>query len=187
MGLSFVVPLIDPRDAGIVSAPIPPGMEAEGEAGWNLTLAERGSLPGWYAIAVPADEAEAVDGDRDAFATLRSYDPIYRFDADGPITGIKLEGRQLHNGAFRSLSGLANLKSISLYGSSFEGDALRYLSELEKLEDLGLGRTNVSDEGLGDVGQIPNLRQVWLSDATDLTSTAILALRRANPQLKVFP
>jgi hypothetical protein len=53
IGFSYVVPLIDPKIAGIEWHAIPPGPDAKsGLDDWGLSPAAKGPQPGWFAISV---------------------------------------------------------------------------------------------------------------------------------------
>jgi hypothetical protein len=102
----------------------------------------------------------------------------------------KLENVHLGNGrlgddSLEVLSGLPNLKAMTLQGNEFTDKGLAHLAQMEQLESLwvGLGKTNLTDAGLKHLSGLTGLRTLDLQ-RTGVTEGGIAELKRALPGLK---
>ena len=66
-----------------------------------------------------------------------------------------------------------NLKSIKLTSaSSIDDSALKSLARIQSLESIDLSETTVTDEGLAELGKLPNLRKLVLKECDEVTGEA---------------
>lgn len=85
------------------------------------------------------------------------------------LTGISLEGNQLGNACLEYLTRLPKLQSVSL-GKQFTREAFAILGRLENLTSLDVSELNPE---LGDLKQVPKLRQLSLSGKVYDDETAL--------------
>jgi hypothetical protein len=128
-------------------------------------------------LAGCAREPVLSDMDAGPVAALKPYDPICKLDNVGRVIHLKLEGRHVDDQALEAVKGLTELRGLSLHGASVTDQGLEKIRGL-KLERLGLTSTRITDKGLEHVETLIRLRQVWLMQNPQLSSTRIAELKK---------
>jgi Leucine-rich repeat (LRR) protein len=82
------------------------------------------------------------------------------------------------------LSGLANLKTLYLYGTSVRGPGIGVVATLPKLEALSLQGTPVTDRGILQLKNSKSLKWLQLNN-TGVSDAAIQSLKFALPELEI--
>jgi hypothetical protein len=106
----------------------------------------------------------------DGVPTIHLYDTVGTDDLLSELAHVNgvealtLELTDASNEGMRSVSQIAQLKSLVLYGGrpGIGNEGLRQLKGLSSLERLELINTKVSDDGLASLMQFPNLRSLCL-------------------------
>lgn len=81
------------------------------------------------------------------------------------LESLDLEGTQIHGEALTRLKGLSNLRKLVLGRESQDQD-LEYLKGLPGLEEIDLrGCHRITDAGLVNLAELPNLRALWLPES----------------------
>lgn len=88
---------------------------------------------------------------------------------------VQLSGPEIIDSQIAHVSGLANLKSLSLRGTSVTDGGLAHLSRLTNLKYLNLDRTAITDNGLTHLTRLANLRTLAL-DRTAITDSGLTQL-----------
>ncbi|MCI0681614.1 MAG: hypothetical protein L0Y71_05890 [Gemmataceae bacterium] len=140
------------------------------------------SLAGCTADPPAADELPSID--EQVLIALDYYNPVYKLDADGRVTNIKLEGRHVLASALVELGKLNEVRAISLYGAQVTDDSLANLHGCTKLRNLGLGGTPISDKGLLHLEKLQDLQHIWVPKAR-VSTEAVNGLKNALPGLSV--
>ena len=71
------------------------------------------------------------------------------------------------------LRGFANLKSANFYGSGLDDIGLRYVSDVPTVESLDLQDTRISNEGLGVLARLSDLKYLRLKENAQLSNECI--------------
>jgi hypothetical protein len=85
---------------------------------------------------------------------------------------------------FRSLGTLKTLRTIDLTHSNVNDERLTYLANLPNLESLILNGTKITDEGLKTIGEFAALTNLDVT-GTNVTWAAVAELRVRRPDLKI--
>lgn len=104
------------------------------------------------------------------------------------LENVHLGNAGLGDGTLEVLSGLPNLKTMSLQGNAFTDDGLAHLARMEQLVSLwvGLGKGKITDAGLMHLQGLTNLQTLDVQ-RTAVTDKGVTELQRALPGLgKVF-
>ncbi|HZZ80268.1 MAG TPA: hypothetical protein VFE62_17280 [Gemmataceae bacterium] len=133
---------------------------------------------------MPAPAAKLVP-DQEVLLKLECFDPIYKLDADGRVTRLRLTGRALPTDIVAEIGKLTELHDLDLYGAHVTDDALARLKDLQKLRTLGLGGTPITDKALPHVAVLTALQRVWVPTKTT-SKAAIENLKKKRPDLNVY-
>ena len=101
------------------------------------------------------------------------------------LENVHLSNGQLGDGTLEVLSGLPNLKTMSLQGNAFTDEGLAHLAGMEQLENLwvGLGTPKITDAGLAHLHGLTKLHTLEVQ-RTGVTDKGIAELKRALPGLQ---
>lgn len=124
--------------------------------------------------------------DKAPMEALQPLGPVYKLDADGRVSELTIENKQIDEAAFDQISKLTALRGLNLYGSSFPEPALAKLQELGRLQGMRLGKTPLTDAGLEYLAKVPKLRWLGLRENPGISDGAVKQLEKARPGLKVF-
>jgi len=122
--------------------------------------------------------------DENVLLALDSYEVLYRLDASGRVTYLRLEGRHLPDAIMAEVGKLTELDEMSLAGASFSEDSLAHLHGLKYLRRLGLGGTPITDKALVHLEKLEGLTEVWLT-RRQFSPAALEKLKSARPDLTV--
>ncbi|HZZ79506.1 MAG TPA: hypothetical protein VFE62_13370 [Gemmataceae bacterium] len=136
--------------------------------------------------APPPAGVSTLSADQQVLLKLDCYDPMYKIDADGRVTILRLLGRNLRPDALAEIGKLTELEILDLYGANLTDDGLANLNELQKLRMLGLGGTPITDKALTHLGKLQALNHVWLPKRA-ISKTGLEKLKEACPDVNVHP
>jgi hypothetical protein len=97
------------------------------------------------------------------------------------LAGIDLDQCRIGDCGIANLTGLADLKELSLAGTKISDESLRVVARLVRLETLDLTRTNVTDAGLRKLKSLKRLEVLSVRDSK-VTKAGIAELRAALPE-----
>jgi hypothetical protein len=129
--------------------------------------------------------AKPLSTDEQVLLFLDHYDPIYKLDARGRVSDLKMEGRILPDAVLAEIGKLSELQGLSLYGAVLSDEGLANLKDLQNLLRLGIGNTPITDKGLAQVAKLQSLHSTWVPKA-NLSEEAIDKLKKALPQAQVY-
>jgi hypothetical protein len=140
-------------------------------------------------IAAGCSEApvpeEPASPDEAVLLALDSYNPIYKVNASGRVTHMKLDGQRVLAPVLVEVGKLTELRAVSLYAASITDDSLSNLQDLPYLNHLGLGATPITDRGLEHLEKIHTLRHLWVPRSS-VSDRAVEKLKAAVPRLNVY-
>jgi hypothetical protein len=146
----------------------------------------------WCALAVgcgsadtPVDSPIVLTPDEKVLLALDHYEPMYKVDADGRVTRLRMPRRHLPPEVFTEINKLTELVGLDLYGASVSDEGLARLTELRKLRNLGLGGTPISDKALVHIEKLQSLQYLWLPK-NRVTKAGVEKLKTARPDLNVY-
>ena len=114
------------------------------------------------------------DTDLAHFATLRNVD------------ALNLVGQPITSAGIRTISTMANLKTLVLRHTQIDDASWQYLAKCSALRHLDLTDTRVIGEGMDQLKELKNLQELVLHD-TKVTDAAKQALKVSNPELQISP
>lgn len=87
----------------------------------------------------------------------------------------------------QKLSALRLLKSVNFCGTNLNDIGLRFISTLKTLEHLDLQETEITNQGLAPLSQMPNLKMLRLKGNAQLTNGCMRHIReiRALTELQI--
>src|SRR5687767_13695713 len=91
---------------------------------------------------VPAATASA---DEKVRVALDHYEPMYKIDAKGRVTHLRLQGRHLPVAVLAEVGKLTEVQALDFWGTTLNDEGLAQLKDLQKLRSIGLGSTAVTD------------------------------------------
>ena len=138
-------------------------------------------LPAPVAPAAPAANVE-----EQVLRALDYYEPVYKTDAAGHVTRLRLGGRHVPASVMAEVGKLKHLEGIELFGTTVDDEGLAQLKDLQKLRTIGLVQTNVTDKGLATLEKLGGLQYGWVSKKS-ISAEAIEKLKDARPDLRLFP
>lgn len=115
---------------------------------------------------IPADDAEAV-------AVVEAVTDQIRRGGQGEIIGLDFRDTEVTDETLVAVGKLSQLQQLDLRDGSISDAGLAHLTELKQLKALRLsgksGDTNVTDDGMKFVAQLPNLKllsldSLWVSE-----------------------
>ena len=92
---------------------------------------------------------------------------------------------ELTDSGLANLSGLKELKSLTLYNTRIGDEGIVHLRELTKLEELHLLNTRITDAALEQLEKLPSLKWVNVQE-TKVTPAGIEKFRKAKPGVKLL-
>jgi hypothetical protein len=134
----------------------------------------------------PEPPAAAPPGSPDAkaLAALDHFNPMYKVDAAGRVTHLRLPWQHLPSPALAEIAQLTELQFLELSWSTLNDGGLAQLKDLQHLQTMSLVGTAITDQGLDHLEKLPSLQRVWVSK-NRLSEQAIENLRKARPDLAV--
>jgi hypothetical protein len=100
------------------------------------------------------------------------------------VVDLDLAGQKLADSDFAVLSGLKNLRKLSLARGTVKDAALSHLKGLDKLESLNLFQTEVGDAGLDHLAGCKGLRRLYVFQSK-VTDAGVDKLKASLPGLRV--
>jgi hypothetical protein len=85
----------------------------------------------------------------------------------------------------RELIQLKNLRELNISGVFLTDASLEALASLPELRKLTLGKTSITNEGMGHLKAMPKLQRLLIYDNPQITRAAIAQLRREKPELRI--
>src|SRR5690606_19207145 len=104
--------------------------------------------------AEPADDPEAVQAVEAAGGKITRND-------DGAIVEVAFNTPAVKEFDFAQLEKLPSLETLELWGAEIDNETLDKIKNLE-LRELALENTEITDEGLAKLAEIPSLRTLNL-------------------------
>ncbi len=101
------------------------------------------------------------------------------------LTWLDCSQLELPEGFFDQLTKFKKLQRLHLDGTDVTDEQLAALSQLPNLSYLNLYNTRISDTGLATLQDYPSLQKVFLSQ-TQVTSEGITQLKQASPDLELI-
>lgn len=167
-----------------------------------------------FGVAAGADADAPTDpAERQAAAAVADLGGRVRTDRNDParpvvvvdLNGVQIEDKDLQRlAAFKKLrelvaggspkvtdaglahvQGLDGLEELVLSYTRVTDAGLRDLAGMKRLRKLVLDSTAVTDAGLKELGRLTTLRLLYVGD-TKVTPDGVAALKKANPQVRVF-
>jgi hypothetical protein len=135
--------------------------------------------------AAPLASAPELTPDEKVLRVLDCYDPVYRVDADGRVTRLRLSWRHLPPPIVAEIATLTELRNLDLAFSTITDDGLAQLKDLQNLRSMGLSGTPVTDRGVAYLEKLQGLQYVWLSKQT-ISKAAVDKLKDARPDMHVY-
>jgi hypothetical protein len=105
-------------------------------------------------------------------------------DGEGNVIRLQLNEMQLSAKDFEALGGLSTLRSLSLYRTNVTNEDLRCIRDLPHLEFLVLTSTDVSDGAIEHIKRMRNLRTVCAGNVL-ITPDAVAKLKKDRPRLVI--
>lgn len=103
--------------------------------------------------------------------TETGFSQLYRLQS---LTNLGLSGMNFTNAGFSIIRGFSQLKTLDISDSNAPDRALRDLAHLP-LQSLDLSGTDITDEGMGDLNNIPTLQFLDIS-RTNITNEGLARL-----------
>jgi hypothetical protein len=105
------------------------------------------------------------------FFGAETYQPVRTINMlTGPRSGEK---KQLPDNFLGQLSSLPEIASLGLENTVIAESDWRNIAKFRKLESLLLGRSNITDEGVKYLSQLPELDELSMGDTKGITDAAI--------------
>jgi hypothetical protein len=121
------------------------------------------------------------------FSTLPEFTWLWKLLGDDflmDVGGVILDHRQVTEADLEHLTGLTQLKFVSLYNTPVTDPGLECLKGLTQLEFLSLCDTRVTDAGLAHCSGLTQLRYLRLND-TKVTDKGVKKLQQALPNCEI--
>jgi uncharacterized membrane protein len=99
------------------------------------------------------------------------------------VVELRADGKTLPDSVTAAISGLRNLRRLSLANATFKADGIDF-SALPDLVYLNLTGTDVGEEVLADLSELKRLRKLYVYK-TKLTEDKVAVLKQGNPGLEV--
>ena len=117
-------------------------------------------------LTIAADPQADLIARADRTELLGSKGPFPRTekDAEGNVTGLRLDTMTLSAEEFAALSRLTTLRYLTLNKTNVTTADLRGLTGLTRLEGLQLNSTELGDDAMAELVKFPALRSVCLGD-----------------------
>ena len=106
-------------------------------------------------------------------------------DAFTKVTQVDLAGRQVDDAAFRALTGLKNLETISLDNTQITDASADVFRAMPALATVSLRYTNISDHTAANLAALPRLRSATLT-GTKITDAAVDNLAKQTALQELF-
>ena len=97
---------------------------------------------------------------------------------------LNLDYQQLDSLAWQKIGAFTNLRKLSVKNSNLDDEKLVYLKTLNSLVSLNLVGTNVTEAGLENILNLPNLESVYLYQ-TGIDANGFKSLKTKFPSLKI--
>ncbi len=135
--------------------------------------------------AAPAVQAVAPSPDAKILFALDHYEPMYKVDANGRVTQLRLVWRHLPIPVLTEIGKLTELHSIEFSGTTVTDEGLAQLADLQKLTSMSLVNTPITDKGLIHLEKMQSLQWLWLP-RNRVTKAGVDRLKSARPDMNVY-
>jgi hypothetical protein len=135
--------------------------------------------------APPDPATPTLTLDQKVLLALDCYDPMYKVDADGRVTHLRLAGRHLPNAVMAEVGKLTELQALDLWGTTVTDEGVAHLKDLQKLRNLGLGASLITDKALVHLEKLQSLQWVWVPPRT-VSKAGIEKLKENRPDMNVY-
>jgi len=105
--------------------------------------------------------------------------PRVERDADGNVTGLRLNEMELSGGDVRCLGQLIHLRRLVLFRTKFTDSDVAQLERCRNLEHLNLTSTEVTDKAIDTVLKLKKLRSLCIGNV-NISPEAVERLRELN-------
>jgi hypothetical protein len=131
-------------------------------------------------VAVPT-----MTTDEKVLVALDYFEPLYKVNADGRVTHLRLSGRHVPTAIMTEVGKLTELVGLDLYGTTVTDEGLAQLKDLHKLRSMGLGATPITDQGLVHLEKLHSLQWVWVPKG-NVTNAATERLKGERPDMNIY-
>jgi hypothetical protein len=107
-------------------------------------------------------------------------------DADGRVVDVFLQGSPFEDGFLKLLDAHPGIRSLHLSRTAITTQGLTRMTWAHRLETLTFDAANANDSALRWVMGLPNLKELRLGHAYNVTPDAIRKLQQARPKLKII-
>jgi hypothetical protein len=135
--------------------------------------------------AAPTVPVVAPNPDMKIMHALDCYEPMYKVDANGRVTHLRLPWRHLPTAVLAEIGKLTELQAIELSGTTVTDEGLAQLADLQNLRSMSLVNTPITDGGLVHLEKLLSLQFVWLPK-NRVTQAGVESLKRARPDMNVY-
>jgi hypothetical protein len=135
--------------------------------------------------AVHTSPAAAPNPDAKVLLALDYYEPMYKVDANGRVTHLRLPWRHLPAPVLAEIGKLTELQAIEFTGTTVTDEGLAQLADLQNLRSMSLVNTPITDKGLVHLEKLQSLQWLWLSK-NRVTQAAVEKLKKARPDMNVY-
>ena len=117
--------------------------------------------------------------DENAIAALESAGVFLQKNAQGVVTNVRFDEKQVTDDNLKHLVGLVALDGLMLKGTEIDDAQLEHLAGLKRLNSLTLSETAVTDAGLVHLSGLVSLRYLYL-DETKVGDIGLSHLKTLN-------
>jgi hypothetical protein len=134
----------------------------------------------------PSPAARNISEDERILLALDCYEPIYKLDAEGHVTHLRMSGRHLPFAVMTEIGKLTQLQVFHCDWTTATDEGVAQLTNLKNLRSFGLGGTAITDKSLLHLEKLPSLRWVWVP-AAKVSKEGLANLKEARPDMNVYP
>lgn len=134
------------------------------------------------AVSTPA---AALSPDQLVMQALDYFEPMYKMDAKGRVTHLRLIWRHTPQPAVAEIGKLSEMQSMDMTGSTLTDETLAQLKGLQKLRSFSFCNTQVTDEGLMQLDKLSSLQWVWVTKRA-ITQDGVDKLKAARPDMNIY-
>ena len=133
----------------------------------------------------PIVPAAVLSPDMKIMHALDFYEPMYKVDANGRVTHLRLAWRHLPAPVLAEIGKLTELQAIELSGTTVTDEGLAQFANLQNLRSMSLVNTPITDGGLVHLAKLQSLQFLWLPK-NRVTQAGVERLKRACPDMNVY-
>jgi hypothetical protein len=135
---------------------------------------------------VPESAMPLSQSDAEAVRELDPFDPAYLLNSEGRIVKLRLTDRHLTMAALKAVGKLTALEVLNLDRSDVADEGIAQLKDLPKLRHLGVSGTLITDEGFAGLANLKGLSSIYLfNNRGGVTDAGVAKLQAARPQIQI--